>query len=858
MESLFPIQMVLAEFDIDTGSCVRARYPDINLPCNHLPHDSPSGSPTKAHGDGGGAAWEHYLADQMLPDGAEKHPNSKTVFVLNRPPVKSQHYRRFQVHTFRATVDPQEPSPRQEALCPVEGGSHEPSVNGDNDGTSHEAPLSSDPLFLWCRACASLPDGFVPEDLAVDVVSGGVRLMDKYGTILFSDVALQQHSVVVSPQMPDVVQLFARQVQIYRQGGMWEDVIFDPTVEGSSAITPTLVPAQHEAAQVLTSTAAPPSSLSSAASFVFCLLTPTLTSLGGAVEPIGILMSASDFGLFSALESFPMDACGGGSPQSPAPSNVPTEDSLAFRPSMVAVPEFNFSGVLSDDDPSLVGDGSFRGTAGATLFGVCAAITRKDAEVRRGGINKSVALIGPSYPLIEPFFSLLVDTAEKCCEIKGKGEGEIRQQVAILKRAFDAIIAALQETELQRSASKLSQLDRRAYCTAGGDRSSALVASTIVSAPHGRKHKFVVPHLDGRSAGGFYLAPLTTTAPLVRLVQGLKDKLFLLLAALLGRRRVVVYSRSLPSTHVCETVLALGGWLEAVDASFVRQRVFPYTSINHMCLFNTIPGFVVGTLNPMFESQKSWWDVLVDISAEEATLVTSNADMDSFLFMHHDRCSFHACDKDAYRELHRGMVHRRAGLQAADGELERFVEDFLGEYLRSCVTFAQFGGPRCTLGRALPARLVDAFSGAQRSRMERWVSTDLHDALLAYARTHDATASFLVACLRRSQSFEDFEIVQLVQEMLRSSHERGLVHLLSQFPLSLGGVATLAAKMVHGSLAVRMTVVTLMRKLELCVDGDELQPQKSAGRACVTKLNGFLLNIYETLNKELPDTSMAY
>jgi hypothetical protein len=138
------------------------------------------------------------------------------------------------------------------------------------------------------------------------------------------------------------------------------------------------------------------------------------------------------------------------------------------------------------------------------------------------------------------------------------------------------------------------------------------------------------------------------------------------------------------------------------------------------------------------------------------------------------------------------------------------------------------------------------------------MGTDLHESLLAFSRTTEATTSYLVACLRRSQSFEDFEIVQLVQEMLRSSNARELVYLLMQFPLSLGGLAPLAAKMVHSSLAVRMTVVTLLRKLESCADGVDVPPQKAAGRACMTALNGFLLNIYESLNKELPDTSMAY
>lgn len=874
MESLFPVQIVLAEFDIDTGSCVRARYPDVNLPC-HTPAQGNPSSPTKLHGDGG-STWEHYLADQMLPDGAEKHDNSKTMFVLNRPHVQTSKEReRFRVFAFRGTEAP----PAHQ---------HRIATSGDNSDHEQDVvvpPLAtSTPETVWSRVNhPSLPDGFVPEELSVDVVSGAIRIVDKYGAIHFADIAAQQHSVEMLPStLPDAIQMFTNQLQVHRSGGTWEDVIFDPTAEGIA--TPSLVPHHHHHHQdvsgsINSTVAALNPGVTSAHEpvaahppqaplFVLARINALVPATGvSAGEPLAVLMTMRDFNTLSTiLRDFPVSSSSQPDARSSntTPVKVSTmlpscdvseEDALAFMRSGVSPSaDLNNSATLSE--------GSAEESRGrVVLFGLCAAITRKDAEVRRGGINKSVALIGPSIHLLEPFYELLVDAAEKCCEVKGKGALEMDQQRDILCKTFDAIRTALRETDRQAGISKLTQLDRCAFATAAGDCIGPNVATSTQVTCFNRRRKVIIPHLEAAfGAGSFQYRPRTSTTPLLALVQGLKDKIFVLLAALLGRCRVVVYSRSFPSTNVCECVVALGALMESVDPRFVRQRVYPYTSINHMSLFDSVPGFVVGTLNPMFESQKSWWDVLVDISSDGATLAVANSDMEAFLFINNDRCSHRGADKEAFRELHRGIVHRRSGLHASEQELECYVADFLQEYLRSCVTFALFGSPRSSLFKTLPRKLMDVYPAAQRSRMERWMGTDLHDTLQQFSRSSDATASFLVSCLRRSQLFEDFEIVQLVQELLRSSHDRDLVVVLSQFAASLGGLAPLAAKMVHGSLAVRMTVVTLMRKLEVCtaVPTDGAANAKSAGRICVTKLNGLLMNIYETLHRDLPDTSMAY
>lgn len=472
-----------------------------------------------------------------------------------------------------------------------------------------------------------------------------------------------------------------------------------------------------------------------------------------------------------------------------------------------------------------------------------AAVTKKDSEVRRGAINKSVAVIGPQLDALLPFYTLLVETAERCCDIKGTVDECRQRHLAILRSCLDAINSTLAEAEAARCAllpgattALSAALQRKAWYTAVGDRSRRVTLTKVLS-PFVLRHSCVVP-LHPCILSDFCGARSSLTT----LVELLKEKLFVVISAILGMRRVVVFSKVQSATVVCEAVLSLGILGQAVDPHYLSQRVFPYTSINFMTMFRGIAGFIVGTVNPMYETQTRWWDVFVDLDAN--TVTTATPELEDTLV---GKSLPHVVsDMEAYKNVSRGIVHQRA-MMASVTDVEQYVRQFLMEHMCMCVLSSQ--GTLVASRRGLPERFVTLTTLAQKRRATDWMVTDMRDISARFCERPEAQIVLLVSTLRRSHDFEDFELMQLVQELLRLvQSEDDMLQLLIALPAALDGLSPLVSKIFHGSLPVRMTVVALLRKIDASL----------VGRPCLAKVNGFLLNAFESLAKDLPDTSAAY
>lgn len=242
------LQVVLAEFDIDKGSCIRARYPEDELPC-YQSEPEQALSPTKGcsvaltstDSDSSGlASWDHYLADQMLPDGAEKHTASKTVFALNRskPPRKV----RVPVYIFvRRTV---------EHTSSTQSAPSDMLRSGSDSQESHvllerTVTLSAEELGLtWSRHRAGgLPHGFLHEVFVLNALTNGVVLQDEGGSITREEVAGQTHTLELIV-IPDEIALFARRLTKYLSGDDWDAALLLPQADVATGhpVTPTLVP----------------------------------------------------------------------------------------------------------------------------------------------------------------------------------------------------------------------------------------------------------------------------------------------------------------------------------------------------------------------------------------------------------------------------------------------------------------------------------------------------------------------------------------------------------------------------------------------------------------------------------------
>mmetsp|Transcript_12445 Transcript_12445/g.31025 ORF Transcript_12445/g.31025 Transcript_12445/m.31025 type:complete len:584 (-) Transcript_12445:117-1868(-) len=110
---------------------------------------------------------------------------------------------------------------------------------------------------------------------------------------------------------------------------------------------------------------------------------------------------------------------------------------------------------------------------------------------------------------------------------------------------------------------------------------------------------------------------------LTDLFKRFKAGLFCALHALINRQRVFFLGHNQPAESVCHAVLSLP-LMVCPPMQDVLHHCFPYTTLNNLD-FLTVPGYIAGATNPIFESHPEWWDVLFDLDTGKVLISTIGA-----------------------------------------------------------------------------------------------------------------------------------------------------------------------------------------------------------------------------------------
>ncbi|KAI8869398.1 spindle pole body interacting protein [Ramicandelaber brevisporus] len=106
---------------------------------------------------------------------------------------------------------------------------------------------------------------------------------------------------------------------------------------------------------------------------------------------------------------------------------------------------------------------------------------------------------------------------------------------------------------------------------------------------------------------------------------GSSNQIILLINALLTQKRVLFLGHGRPAGEVADFVLAacaLGSGCGGVLRGFAN-RAFPYTNLTNLDALLSMPGYIAGVTNPMFEDHPQWWDVLCNIITGKITVSTA-------------------------------------------------------------------------------------------------------------------------------------------------------------------------------------------------------------------------------------------
>ncbi|KAH9579765.1 hypothetical protein LSM04_000949 [Trypanosoma melophagium] len=752
---------LLAEFDIDTGSCLRARYPllisstvreIIAAEGNTLAGVGKSEEEIEQEEEEQQQAFEldeNYCASHMLPDGAEKQVVSRTVFIVNRPkPVITEC---VPIYYFTAG-------------------------NGKEVKTLDVALTSSERHLKWIRETI-MDNNFLHDELQFIKATGELFVKKRVSVNMESISLIEPQILQLSSTLPHDINIFVQKLQVKLLQNEME------VVERGASLGTDEMPINRI------------SKISNThhSGYLFAIIR-TDTKLHG------FLVQSTHLERFTSLMEF---------------FSTPTKEEEKEKKGGVKMSHFT---------PSLV----------PPLYGLCAVVTRKDASVRRGGISKSVALLGPKLVWLEPFFPLLVETALQCCDVKGKTEEALERQIALLQCCFDHV--ELAKKTLRQRLSKVNsflEMEVIRLCTKSLEMSHVLYNAS----PFGKSHSIRIPVLPESYDFTF------SRYGLEQMVETCGSSFWIVVMAIVLEKRIVVLSRQGLPNDVCEAALSLGLIGNLLDPNFTATKVFPYTSVNGFLHFSDIPGYIVGTLNPIFETQQAWWDVLCDL--DNKTVVVSPEGWSSN-FNNNNNSNNKASNSPMYDvQFFRDIinkVYRMKALREPLCEQHTAIRLIVEEYLDLMIMVGKVSD---TKRNELSSPIQNTFltSNITRIRLRAQSKSIIQNMPENFLLPDESPfLIFSVATLRRASSCDEAELLQALHFLLGSVQTcKEVLVFLRRMPLALEGLNPLAAQLLHPSVQVRNAALELLRRLEVM----------QIGRDAISAMNSFMYMVYEEASKNI-------
>ncbi|EKG05634.1 hypothetical protein TCSYLVIO_003304 [Trypanosoma cruzi] len=753
--------VLLAEFDIDTGSCLRVKYPSVNSWVEENTHVEGNTLCGVAEGENDvSAKWfdvldldDDYCASHMLPDGAEKQVVSRTIFIVNRS--KPANVDCFPVYCF--TLAESTRAKELEITC-----------------------IKSNAQSEWVRH-TSTGEAFLHEELHYNQTTGEVLVRSKGSVVWGPLMARAPDAFQVFPTLPRRVAAFAQEIE---KG-------FASQKANGAGIRDSL---EKDTAPFSDSTLVSPANIAGYSFFVICVDS----------KYHGFLTQSTQLELLMKSKTMPQ----------PPPGAATTREEEEKGNSS--------SRVLHRTESSNV----------PPLYGLCAVVTRQDSSVRRGGISKSVALLGPKLVWLESFFPILVETALQCCDIKGKTEEALEQQTVLVRRCFEAVekaTCALQRSIRDVAGISLEHEVMRRFTTSGRQ---ANVSCAVL--PFGTSHSLHIPLFPEMYDFVF------SRYGLEQMVEVCGASFWTVVTAILLEKRVVVLSRQGLANDVCEAALSLGLIGNLLDPHFVTKKVFPYTSVNGLSHFCSVPGYIVGTLNPIFEMQHTWWDVLCDLDNKCVVLAPecNSISQCNGTGIAGGKASGWATQDAQFAKDILSKVYQMKVMRKSLQERNHLICLMLEEYFALMIMVGE--APDHILSRFMQTNFLTPSLARLRALAQgSSLFSGMPGRLLLPGE--DPSLIVAVATLRRASNCDEMELIRTLNHLLSflcSSKE--VILLLRRMPLALGGLNPLASQLLHTSPLVRQAALELMRRVEVF----------PPGRDAIAAMNSFFCMVYESASRD--------
>lgn len=415
-------------------------------------------------------------------------------------------------------------------------------------------------------------------------------------------------------------------------------------------------------------------------------------------------------------------------------------------------------------------------------FCLSRVVVDRTQDVRRGARFFAVGLCGPAHTLFafRPLLSAAIDA------VVGAASDEERQRLAAA--LFDAGNAFAPPATA--SAHSRAALRFRAGASDLG--------AVDVNLPFlGRTVALRVPLTHGVGEFG--------ETQLASLVRRFGAQTMTLFNAVLLQKRLLFLGNDVAAGDVCAAVQSISVvFSDAFPSVFARSH--PYRNLTSL-EFTTVPGYIAGAANPMFEQHTEWWDVCANLATAKVTTspttwrdpASSRVD-NEFLARVQVAVDAHVSE-DMLLDMFRGYVQHIVDV-AMD------VEEFSTPAAKQADVDAN--RTRVELFRHSPM-FAEAQSRAEAARASSRLQSS-QPLIAAFARK-----------LRAGREMPTSEYFQMFDALTASVTDYdAAVELLSYFREPLGGVHALAAAVFHSDSGVRNVATRFVRSLHM-LQGDRIR-----------------------------------
>ncbi|KAJ6228342.1 arf3-interacting protein [Anaeramoeba flamelloides] len=307
---------------------------------------------------------------------------------------------------------------------------------------------------------------------------------------------------------------------------------------------------------------------------------------------------------------------------------------------------------------------------------------------------------------------------------------------------------------------------------------------------------------------------------LISLINDFKEGVMILFNALLMNKRVIFNGYELSAGKLCETVLTS---LLTVCPPLrgVIRRTFPYANLPTIDLFENVPGYIVGTTNPLFATKNRYWDVICDVKKKTIQINPDLvSEMQNTPYQEYDsmfiKSVIDAIKNNSPESQIRQMFKQYTThiLYMANQE-----EIFMNENIKKLETLAN----QSRIKHLTNTEHFKTFLKDREIRKSLFAIKGMDTSLLT-------RNLYIKKDIDHNYLFKIFE-----QFLLNINTEEQCLEFLTYFPENKGGLYPIAVNLFHSSEIVRLGAVAVLKRLDSIKTGSGL----------ITGLNMFLLLAYE-------------